>query len=350
MDRSQIKKINPHTEYIKANLYLVKIKFKGTSLDCSLSWKDLGFEGEELVQLQKTNSRITGITIFESLKEAASELQKLRREFEHNFVIVVNEQKVITDQNLEAALLFLSEMRTVADNLRSKIIKERAENIESLSERLNDILSNKTFNLYPWQVENKINEIVRKFPDEEDLENNYLRIETQVSQLESVLTQLERENKEQELKTLVMQQEARREFHQSQREAIERIKFIKQEIFKKAQEIVEEILLEQLEKFNDIEIGKPNKRIRNKIEKHLERLQAVMELDLSGDFSKISEQLEIFNQALSEEISNGKKHRLIEEKIQEIRLKLTESYQAIHQESLPQNNQQQYSAPIYRIA
>lgn len=346
-DRINISNKKRDIDAIKNNLYLVDVNFRGMSLNCSLKWEDLGFHGDELIELKKTGSRITGITIFETLKSANTELQRMKREFEHRYTILVNEQKVVCDNNLEPALLYLNSIRDKAEELKSKLIQERDADIEALRERLTTILSVEKFGLDQTQIEIKISQVLGNFPTVEDITSNFLQVRNKVTRLQGLLEQLQEENESQAARTLLMENEARREFHRSQQEAIEQIGKIKEQIFNKAREIVEEIIIEQLNKLNDIELGKPNKRVRNKIISHLEKLQAVAELDLSGDFQEVAKNLDELHSTLLEAIPNSNKQREIELKLTELRQELETSYRNI---VTTEETEDDLFVPVFNVA
>ena len=327
--KENIHVIDRNLGQIKDDLWRVEIRFQGMSKKCSLKWSELGFEGYELKALNQSGSSIQGITIFGELDKATKELSKLRREFEHKYIIEVDGTKVITQGNLEAALQAVVEIKDTAEELRAGLKDSLEEARTTLETKIEGILSNPRFELTPEYIKGKIADISQKIPTEDKIEN-YLKVEVAWYQIKGLLAQLEADKQNTMLQQSLLEATAQRELLSAKEAQITRIRKLRDEVFGKARAICEELVMTQLNRLDDLEVNKPNKRIRNLTNKHLERLQAIIELDFNNSFADVETSLNELIEILGE-YETGKTEAAFAQKITEFRAQLNQNLAQIQQ-------------------
>lgn len=107
-------------------------------------------------------------------------------------------------------------------------------------------------------------------------------------------------------------------------------------IFKVAKEEMESIVAMQIEALGNVEIGKKNQLVKNKLAKHLSRIETLIELDVDGTFEGAKNKLLEVQSTIENELSaKSRSGQTIENKLQELRLNLQDSLNQIIQGETP---------------
>jgi len=275
-------------DLIKQNLYIVEINFKNMSRTFSIDWKDLQFDQATLESIQESKFKLKGIPVYRQLDNARRSLVKLRNDWEYKRTILVDGQRVVTQGQMQQCTLDILEIKELADRFRENLLDLREEGLKELQHKVEKFLL--SFNVEPKIIEEKLNLIACQFPQEDEI-NNMLQVEARYTKLISLIEQLEQDQEAEVLKNYGLTMTAIAEIRESQAQQVQRLKRLKEEIFSEAENIVRQILLENLEKLNEVTLGENNKCLRNKILKHLNKLQALLDLDLNGNFAEIEHNL-----------------------------------------------------------
>ena len=297
--QSIIRERKRNFERIKQNLYLVEIQFTGLTKTCTLSWTDLDFDEEMLKNIRKSKIRLRGIPLFEQLEDKAKILRSMRSEWESRRTILVCGERLVTESQFENCIRDIIEIKKVADKFRQELLKERDRGLQLLLDKIINFLES-------FQVEEdlriiKLRQIAKSFPSEIEI-NNLLKVKATYTRVSSLIEQL---NKEKESELLInhdLEIEHIRELRQSQQLEIDRLKKLKDDVFEEARLSILAIVSEHISKLDKIEIGKPNKRLRDKLANHIVRLGAFLDLDMSGNLSSIAENLSELHEFLAETI------------------------------------------------
>ena len=319
--------VKRNIEKIQENLYSVEVNFRGFSRNFSLDWVDLGFSDEVLANLKESKFKIKGVPIFNKLTEKAKKLISLRHEFEHKRTISIDGQKLITESQFEAALKDIVYMKEVADQCRQELTFEREEGLAALKEKVTKFLSQ--FEISEAEISYKLLQIEAEFPSESEIQN-LLIIESKYTRIMGLAEQLKSDLEDEKLLNLKLEREALQELRRSKQEQVNKLMALKDKIFQEAEKIVLQILSEQLERLEKLELGENNKCVRNRMEKHLEKIEAILDLDLTGNFGQVQQEITNLHKFLVQTVSyNPQEREKIEQRFNELKEELNESYNDI---------------------
>lgn len=325
--KNKIMTVNRDIEKIKESLYLVEISFKGMTRSLRLDWCDLGFQGEKLLRIKESKFRLKGVPIFKHLALKLKQLTALKVEWEHNRTIIVDGQRLVTQSQFNACLEDIANMKQLADQFRAELIEEREEGLELIKEKVTKLLTE--FDVDPNDINTKLLTIERDFPTDEEI-NNLIIVESRYIRVKGLIEQLEEQIEEEEILNKQLEAKALQELRVSKEQQIKSLMKLKDRVFKEAEKIVLQILSEQIERCQKVEVGDNNKHLRNRIEKHLAKIEALLDLDLSGNFEQAKlnlEQLELF--LVNNAGANPDLRKKLEAQFSELQKQLESSYNDI---------------------
>ncbi len=314
-------------ERIKQNLYIVEVKFSGLTKTCTLSWSDLDFDENTLAKIRKSNIRLRGIPLFEQLEEKAKELRTMRKDLERRRTVLVGGERLVTESQFQNCIQDIINMKKAADLYREELLEERDRGLDSLLIKVRGFLE--SFNVDPDVIAIKLKQIESNFPSEIEI-STLLKVRATYTRISSLVDQLEKEKEAELLFNHQLELDHIRELRDAQDLEIERLKQLKNQIFDQARQSILDIVSEHLLKLTSIEIGKPHKRLRDRLKKHVERLGAFLDLDISGNIKDITQNLndlkDFFESSIDFSFNDEFK---VAEQFNELKQKLEASYQLI---------------------
>ena len=126
---------------MRQDLYQIEIELKGVSSSIKLSWSDLGFEGEELEELEASEARLSAIPLFAAVNELGAELRK-GRDTIHRLMLKADEGKrACTEDKLaivwEQFEALKETSRTLREQLKERYRAGQADFVNRIDQMLN---------------------------------------------------------------------------------------------------------------------------------------------------------------------------------------------------------------------
>lgn len=292
---------------MKQDLYILEINLSGTSATTSIRWETLGFSGQELEEIKASEAKLSSIPLFKALKDAAQKLSS-ERACIYNKMLRAEGRTACTATKLPEVWSDFQGLKQTAEQLRSELEAEYEAGKEEFTTRVRHLLGNQKFGLSATEVETHLETLLDKFPDIAELQN-YLRVSLGAFELiPSIESQLRVETTlvDAQAKKLeaINRERAAKIVTEIQEQRAQDIQKLQQEIVNGARIECQQmigILLKSLSKF---EAGKASKRIKNGIQNHLERLEALLGTDVDGTLNEVFEKLNLVKSTVEQNNDN----------------------------------------------
>jgi hypothetical protein len=318
--------------------YTYQIRICGASRKTKIPWEELDLSEENLELLKKSEINLSNLSLYGKLDEYAQELNKRRTEVEQKSIYVEG-RRMATERMMPEILAEYVQLQELALHYRTKLIEEADAGLEEFKTRIRSLLEAPIFGLTPSSIELKVNKLQAKFFSldlgellQVKLEEFYRipslkeQLETQTEMAQQFASLIEARNREKNAQILGQINEEQRQ----------QLVDMRAGIFKVAKEEMESIVAMQIEALGNVEIGKKNQLVKNKLAKHLSRIETLIELDVDGTFEGAKNKLLEVQSTIENELSaKSRSGQTIENKLQELRLNLQDSLNQIVQGETP---------------
>ena len=296
-------KVGRNLKLLNRTLYRFQISITGASRSTSIKWEDLELDEASLSYLKQSKVKLSNFSIFSKLDEYASELAKKRRAIEDKTIFVEN-NRVVTEKNLEAVLIDYQELLELAASFRANLQLEYDEGLAEFTERVTKLLSTPKFGLTPEQIEAKVALIKTKFISKEEIDS-LLIVKVEFYEIPALSEQIQEQTKlaekYAELQTAKNQEAAAAAMAQIQEQQRRELEATRQGMYGIVRQEISKMIATQIEAIANFEVGKANKCIKNKLDKHLARLETLVDMDFDGSFANANAKLQELRTAMESE-------------------------------------------------
>lgn len=298
---------------LEKTLFAFSIGFSGMSRTISISWEKLGFTGESLQLLKKSGVKLSNISVFSQLDEYALQLGRKRAEIEQR-TLYLNQQRVVTENQINLALEEYQELTELADELRSALRHQYVQGQAEFRERVAALMATPEFRIPSNIQAEKVDLVCQSFISNSQIDE-LLRVRLEVYRIPSLEEQLiEQSQLKEELnryRNAQRQEEAEIALQNAQAESLERSRNLRLDIYAKAKAEIEQIIAEQIAAIAKYEPEAPddsakadahfkrNRKIREKLAAHIKRMEVLSEIGIEGNVEVALSQLENLNEAIT---------------------------------------------------
>lgn len=315
LTQTNISNVPRNLALLEKTLFAFTIGFSGMSKTISISWEKLGFTGDSLKLLKKSGVKLSNISVFAKLDEYALQLSRKRNEIEQR-TLYLNQQRVVTENQINLALEEYQELKELADELRSALREDYLQGRAEFRERIAALMATPEFRIPISVQEEKVDLVCQSFIGSSEIQN-LLRVRLEAYRIPSIDEQLqEQSNLKEELnryRNAQRQEEAEAALQNAQAESLERSRNLRLDIYAKARAEIEQIIAEQIAAIAKYEPEAPagnntakidahfkrNQKIREKLEAHIKRMEVLCEVGIEGDVELALSRLEGLNTAMT---------------------------------------------------
>ncbi len=292
---------------VKQDLYILEITLSGTSASTSIKWEELGFIGEDLVEVKASEAKLANIPLFKALKSAGSELTNSRNQI-YNKMIRAEGRTACTAEKLPEIWQEFQQLNSLADELREDIALEYESGLQEFTQRITALLGNRKFGLTQEDVIEKVERAKSKFPHPSQLQN-YLQVRIGsfelVPGIESQLS-LETSLANAEASRLAAQNQVQQERIVAQIQAQQAIDIqkLRIELIDSARSECYEMVAKLLSSLSRFEVGSSSKRLKKGLKNHTERLEALLGADIDGTLGEVFDKFKSISQTMKQDTEN----------------------------------------------
>ena len=311
----QIPTVRRDLKILDATLFAFSISLNGMSKTISINWNKFGFSKEGLELLKRSRVKLSNIPVFAKLNDYALELNRLRTSIEERTLFVA-EQRVVTQNQINLALAEYHELSLRANHLREQLKVEYEAGKDEFRSRITSLLATPEFKIPEDEQLARVDEICSSFVSREAI-NNLLRPELKVRRIPSLSEQLQEQTRLKteltNLKQAQRQAQSEAALAEAQEQSIARARSLREDIFAKAKAEIETIIAEQIEAISEYEVEEPetnvqrkinahykrNRKVREKMAKHLKRMEVLFEIGKESSVGSAIERLETAHEAMN---------------------------------------------------
>lgn len=295
---------------MRQDLYQIEIELKGVSSSIKLSWSDLGFEGEELEELEASEARLSAIPLFAAVNELGAELRK-GRDTIHRLMLKADEGKrACTEDKLAIVWEQFEALKETSRTLREQLKERYWAGQADFVNRIDQMLNLEAFGLkdrFGWGDEDileKAESLTDKFPSSENLDDylqvrigSYELLPSLESQIRAEATLQNAEAERLESQTRQQSAEAASRFQRQKEEDTIRLR---NELYQSARNAGMEIVSEMIERLSKWEVGSKSENFKKRIKGFISTLEAYLGADLDGSLNEIFDQLQVVRKIVNQ--------------------------------------------------
>ncbi len=295
-------------------LFGFSVSLSGMSKTISINWNKFNFSQESLALLKRSRVKLSNIPVFQKLDDYALRLNRYKAEIEQR-TLFVSGQRVVTSNQINNALVEVQELKQLANGLREELRNDYEQGKAEFRDRIASLLATPEFLIPLDQQSQKVDEICQSFISLSDIDY-LLQVKLEVFRIPALNEQIEEQAQLREqvnrLKAAQRQEQAENALNQAQAEALNRSRELRENIFAKAKEEIESIIAEQISAITSYEVDVPetnsnakieahykrNRKIREKLARHIKRMQVLADVGLSGNVDEAVLKLEQLGQVM----------------------------------------------------